>query len=75
MSLEFAEQRLTSMYMSPKSSTYMIRLGLVFQLKLLWFLLLYKNQNTLLGIVKRGPLTMKIRTMRGPLIILLWEQE
>ena len=74
MSLEFAEQRLTSMYMSPKS-TYMIRLGLVFQLKLLWFLLLYKNQNTLLGIVKRGPLTMKIRTMRGPLIILLWEQE
>ena len=53
----------------------MIRLGLVFQLKLLWFLLLYKNQNTLLGIVKRGPLTMKIRTMRGPLIILLWEQE
>ena len=58
-----------------KEYTYMIRLGLVFQLKLLWFLLLYKNQNTLLGIVKRGPLTMKIRTMRGPLIILLWEQE
>ena len=51
MSLEFAEQRSTSMYMSPKS-TYMIRLGLVFQLKVLWFFLLYKNQTTLLGIAR-----------------------
>ena len=51
MSLEFAEQRSTSMYMSPKS-TYMIRLGLVFQLKVLWFFLLCKNQTTLLGIAR-----------------------
>ena len=43
--------KVNSMYMSLKS-TYMIRLGLVFQLKLLWFLLLFKNQNTLLGIAR-----------------------